>query len=80
MVTVYYVLLNDGGSGGVRFGCNDSLVGIHRSTARPAEPLPAAMQVLLDGTSAQEDGIYNSLRASALEFLAGSFDGTTVTV
>ena len=76
----YYVLLDDGGSGGVRFGCNDSLVGIRHSTAGPAEPLQAAMQALLDGSAAPSGGAYNSLSASALEFLAGSFDGTTVTV
>lgn len=45
-VTAYYVLLDDGGRNGVRFGCNDSLVGIAR--ARSAEgALPAAIGALL---------------------------------
>ena len=48
-VTVYYVLLDDGGSNGVRFGCNDSLVGMRvsnrcrrRSTHSWPGPLTAA--------------------------------------
>lgn len=79
MVTAYYVLLDDGGSGGVRFGCNDSLVGTRHAIPGAAEPLPTAMRALLDGSAAPADGLYNSLSASTLEFLAGSFDGTTVT-
>ncbi|WP_307079779.1 hypothetical protein [Arthrobacter pascens] len=78
-VTAYYVLLDDGGSGGVRFGCNDSLVGIRHSIAGAAEPLHTAMRALLDSAADPADGLYNSLSASTLEFLAGSFDGTTVT-
>lgn len=77
-VTAYYVLIDDGGANGVRFGCNDSLAGIRRPVQGPVEPLPAAMRALLDGTTA--DGLYNSLSASTLTFLSGSFDGTTVTV
>ena len=78
MVTAYYVLLDDGGASGVRFGCNDSLAGIRRSVAGSAEPLTAAMRALLDGSAV--DGLYNALSASTLTFLSGSFDGTTVTV
>ncbi|PTT69554.1 GerMN domain-containing protein [Arthrobacter sp. HMWF013] len=77
-VTAYYVLIDDGGASGVRFGCNDSLAGIRRTVQGPVEPLPSAMRALLDGTTA--DGLYNSLAASTLTFLSGSFDGTTVTV
>ena len=79
-VTAYYVLLDDGGSGGVRFGCNDSLVGVHLPAAGATEPLPAAMRALLDGSEPPVAGAYNSLSASTLQYLAGSFDGTTVTV
>jgi hypothetical protein len=79
-VTAYYVLLDDGGSSGVRFGCNDSLVGVMRSNAEPADPLPAAIGSLLDGSEPPIADVYNSLSGSALDFLAGSFDGTTVTV
>ena len=50
-VTAYYVLLDDGGSSGVRFGCNDSLVGVRRSNAESAEPLAAAIGALLDDLS-----------------------------
>lgn len=77
-VTAYYVLIDDGGARGVRFGCNDSLAGIRRSAEDAVEPLPAAMRALLDGSTA--DGLYNALSASTLTFLSGSFDGTTVTV
>lgn len=79
-VTAYYVLLDDGGSGGVRFGCNDSLVGVHLPAPGATEPLPAAMRALLDGSEPPVAGAYNSLSASTLQYLAGSFDGTTVTV
>ncbi|HEY9355460.1 MAG TPA: hypothetical protein VIQ52_04040 [Arthrobacter sp.] len=79
-VTAYYVLLDDGGSSGVRFGCNDSLVGVRRANADPADPLPAAIGALLDGSEPPIADVYNSLSGSALDFLSGSFDGTTVTV
>ncbi|MBT2533636.1 GerMN domain-containing protein [Arthrobacter sp. ISL-48] len=79
-VTAYYVLLDDGGSGGVRFGCNDSLVGVHLPAAGSTEPLRAAMGALLDGAEPPAGDAYNSLQASTLKFLSGSFDGTTVTV
>lgn len=78
-VTVYYVVLDDGGNSGVRFGCNDSLVGVRRPTAGSVEPLPAAMGALLDGSTVPA-GVYDSLSASTLRFLSGTFDGTTVTV
>jgi hypothetical protein len=79
-VTVYYVALDDGGSSGVRFGCNDSLVGLRRPATGAVEPLTAAMGALLDGAEAPAAGVYNSLAASTLQFLSGTFDGTTVTV
>lgn len=79
-VTSYYVLLDDGGSSGVRFGCNDSLVGVRRANATPADPLPAAIGALLDGSEPPIADVYNSLSGSTLDFLSGSFDGTTVTV
>ena len=78
-VTVYYVVLDDGGSSGVRFGCNDSLVGLRRPVTAAVEPLTAAMGALLDGAEAPSPGVYNSLSASTLKFLSGTFDGTTVT-
>ncbi len=79
-VTAYYVLLDDGGSSGVRFGCNDSLVGVRRSNAESAEPLAAAIGALLDGSEPPIADVYNSLSGSTLDFLSGTFDGTTVTV
>ncbi|HEU4666056.1 MAG TPA: hypothetical protein VFS79_00215 [Arthrobacter sp.] len=82
-VTAYYVLVDDGGRNGVRFGCNDSLVGIvHASSGE--EALPAAIRALLDppggALPAHEPEAYNALSRSRLKFLSGSFDGTTVTV
>ena len=76
-VTAYYVLLDDGGSNGVRFGCNDSLVGVARSSPGEKEPLAAAVGALLE---APAPGFYNALSNSDLKFLSGSFDGTTVTL
>lgn len=79
-VTAYYVLLDDGGASGVRFGCNDSLAGVRRSAPGSAEPLAGAVGALLDGSAVPAEGLYNSLSGSVLTFLSGTFDGTTVTV
>jgi hypothetical protein len=83
-VTAYYVLLDDGGRNGVRFGCNDSLVGISLANPAAGDALPAAVGALLDTSSnaaAEEDpDLYNAFAGSRLKFLSGSFDGTTVTV
>ncbi len=78
-VTAYYVLLDDGGASGVRFGCNDSLAEVPRSMPPSAEPLGAAMRALLDGSAEPAPGAYNALSESTLTFLSGTFDGTTVT-
>ncbi|MEV8084443.1 hypothetical protein [Pseudarthrobacter oxydans] len=84
-VTAYYVLLDDGGRNGVRFGCNDSLVGVPHETSVAGEALPAAVGALIHppGSAAAggpEADLYNALASSRLKFLSGSFDGTTVTV
>lgn len=79
-VTAYYVLLDDGGAKGVRFGCNDSLAAVRRPAAGPTDPLEAAMNTLLDGSAEPGPGLYNALSASTLNFLSGTFDGSTVTV
>jgi hypothetical protein len=84
-VTAYYVLLDDGGRNGVRFGCNDSLVGVAHTSSGPKDPLPAAVRTLLDvpdegATPTPSPEVYNALSGSDLKFLSGSFDGTTVTV
>lgn len=99
-VTAYYVLLDDGGTNGVRFGCNDSLVGVTRISLASEEALPAAVGDLLEPAPGQAPGgpepgrplpdgegtdealsnVYNALSDSQLNFLSGSFDGTTVTV
>jgi hypothetical protein len=99
-VTAYYVLLDDGGANGVRFGCNDSLVGVARISLASEDALPAAMGDLLEPAPSPAPGgpepreplpdveapdealsnVYNALSGSRLDFLSGSFDGTTVTV
>ncbi|QHK21045.1 hypothetical protein GU243_16510 [Pseudarthrobacter psychrotolerans] len=78
-MTAYYVLLDDGGAGGVRFGCNDSLAGVRRSMPGSTEPLASAMRALLDGSAKPAPGLYNALSGSTLTFLSGTFDGSTVT-
>ncbi len=84
-MTAYYVLLDDGGSNGVRFGCNDSLVGLSHTSSGGDDALATAVRALLDAKAAGEQPgpppeIYNALKSSDLKFLSGSFDGTTVTV
>lgn len=81
-VTAYFVMLDDGGSNGVRFGCNDSLVGLARTVPGNDGELPAAVRALLEAPAgvARPDDVYNALDGSDLTYLAGSFDGTTVTV
>jgi hypothetical protein len=81
--TAYFVLLDDGGSGGVRFGCNDSLVSVPLAAPLASEPLQSALQALLPGSSgggSAPDGLYNALASSSLSFVSGYFDGSTVVV
>ncbi|UUL76899.1 hypothetical protein NG819_04125 [Pseudarthrobacter sp. Fe7] len=78
-VTAYFVLVDDGGRHGVRFGCNDSLVGSAQPGGAGDARLKAAIRALLVD-SQQPRNAYNALGASRLRFLSGSFDGTTVTV
>ncbi|WP_457947110.1 GerMN domain-containing protein [Pseudarthrobacter sp. alpha12b] len=78
-VTAYFVLVDDGGRHGVRFGCNDSLVGSAQAGGAGDARLKAAVGALL-GDGRQPGNLYNALGASRLKFLSGSFDGTTVTV
>lgn len=76
---MYFVALDDGGSTGVRFGCNDSLVAVFHSPAAAAEPLRTSLTILLGGSVAPA-GLYNSLDSSDLEYVSAYFDGTTVVV
>ncbi|MGN7149737.1 GerMN domain-containing protein [Arthrobacter sp. SAFR-179] len=78
-VTSYFVMVDDGGRHGVRFGCNDSLVGSAPAGGAGDTRLKAAMGGLLDGEQ-QHGGLFNAVGGSRLKFLSGSFDGTTVTV
>lgn len=73
------MLLDDGGTGGVRFGCNDSLAGFRRTVPGSTEPLAAAMRALLDGSATPAPGLYNALSGSTLTFLSGTYDGSAVT-
>lgn len=76
---VYFVAVDDGGSSGVRFGCNDSLVAIYRAPAAGDEPLQTSFSILFSHTQGPA-GLYNSLADSTLSFVSGYFDGTTVVV
>lgn len=79
---VYYVALDDGGSQGMRFGCNDSLVAVRAPAAQPGEPLAIALAQLLspgDPTSVTS-ALYNALSASALDYVSGYLQGATVVV
>ncbi|MFF2346264.1 hypothetical protein [Pseudarthrobacter sp. NPDC058119] len=78
-VTAYFVLVDDGGRNGIRFGCNDSLVGFARPAAAGNARLGAAIGALL-GSGQQPGNSYNALSTSRLTFLSGNFDGTTATV
>lgn len=78
---VYYVALDDGGSSGVRFGCNDSLVAVRTADPSIPEPLQAAMsQLLSEGRTPTPAGLYSALDSSALQYVSGYFDGATVVV
>jgi hypothetical protein len=76
---VYFVALDDGGSTGVRFGCNDSLVAVSHAPVGAEEPLHAALGILLGGGQ-PPNGLYNSLHGSSLQYVSAYFDGTTVVV
>lgn len=76
---VYFVSLDDGGSTGVRFGCNDSLVAVFHSSPGTEDPLRTSLGILLGGGD-PPDGLYNSLDDSTLQYVSAYFDGTTVVV
>ena len=76
---VYFVSLGDGGTTGVRFGCNDSLVAVFHSPAAAEEPLRSSLDILLGGGD-PPDGLYNALENSDLDYVSAYFDGTTVVV
>ena len=78
-VTAYFVMVDDGGRHGVRFGCNDSLVGSAQPGGSGDARLKAAIGALLGGGRLPVNA-YNALGSSRLTFLSGSFDGTTVRV
>ncbi|MFF1831594.1 hypothetical protein [Paenarthrobacter sp. NPDC058040] len=78
---VYYVAINDGGSRGVRFGCNDSLVAV-RGAASSGDALTVALGRLLGAGMPldNEAALYDSLAASSLHFVSGYVSGSTVVV
>ncbi|MCD4852892.1 GerMN domain-containing protein [Arthrobacter sp. AK01] len=78
---VYYVAIDDGGSRGVRFGCNDSLVPV-RGVAVPGDPLTVALGRLLEaGMPVDSDAaLYDALAGSSLRYLSGYMSGATVVV
>jgi hypothetical protein len=79
--TVYFVAIGDGGSRGVRFGCDDSLVGVHITAPPGSDPLAVAMgQLLAPDGAASRAGLYNALSGSALRYISGYLDGTTAVV
>lgn len=75
---VYFVAVDDGGTTGVRFGCNDSLVAVYHPASPQEEPLQASLRTLLGDDSPA--GLYNALEDSTLEYVSAYFDGTTVVV
>ena len=79
---VYYVALDDGGSQGIRFGCNDSLVAVRATAAQPGEPLAIALAQLLspDDPTSVTSALYNALSGSALDYVSGYLQGATVVV
>ncbi|WAH95337.1 GerMN domain-containing protein [Arthrobacter sp. MMS18-M83] len=78
---VYFVAIGDGGSRGVRFGCDDSLVAVRFSAPAGGDPLAAAMgQLLAPDDTATRAGLYNALSGSALRYVSGYLDGSTAVV
>ena len=79
---VYYVALDDGGSQGIRFGCNDSLVAVRATTAQSGEPLAIALAQLLSPgePTPVTSALYNALSGSALDYVSGYLQGATVVV
>ena len=76
---VYFVSVDDGGTTGVRFGCNDSLVAVYHPAPPQDEPLQTSLRTLLGEDSPA--GLYNALEDSTLQYVSACyFDGTTVVV
>lgn len=65
---IFFVALDDGGTAGLKFGCNDSAVAVTTTFEKTQAPLTAALKNLL-GYEKQyygESGLYNSLYGSKL--------------
>ncbi|MCZ9882036.1 GerMN domain-containing protein [Arthrobacter sp. B2a2-09] len=78
---VYFVAIGDGGSRGVRFGCDDSLVAVQITAPPGSDQLAVAMgQLLAPDDTASRAGLYNALSGSALRYVSGYLDGTTAVV
>ncbi|MHC6222757.1 GerMN domain-containing protein [Arthrobacter sp. MMS24-S77] len=78
---VYFVAIGDGGSRGVRFGCDDSLVAVQFSAPAGGDPLAVAMgELLAPDDTATQAGLYNALSGSALRYVSGYLDGSTAVV
>ncbi|MDQ0030009.1 GerMN domain-containing protein [Arthrobacter bambusae] len=79
--TVYFVAMGDGGSRGVRFGCDDSLVPVQITAPSGSDPLATAMgRLLASDDTASRAGLYNAISGSALRYVSGYLDGTTAVV
>lgn len=78
---MYFVAIGDGGSRGVRFGCDDSLVAVQLTRPTGSDPLATAMgQLLAPVDTATGAGLYNALSGSALRYVSGYLDGSTAVV
>jgi hypothetical protein len=66
---IYLIALHDGGVGGTRIGCGDSLVPVEVELSAPAPALRAALEALLsiDTPYDPRSGYYTALHSSPLE-------------
>ncbi|WP_082590606.1 GerMN domain-containing protein [Agromyces sp. Soil535] len=82
-LTLYYVVLGDGGASGEPLGCGDSLVAFETEPVSTDDPLRAGMERLLADPERElgASGLYSAIPGGTLEYLSGGVDGTgTVTV
>ena len=82
-LTVYYVVLGDGGASGEMIGCGDSLVAFRTDPVATDDVLRASMERLLADPQRELGGtppLYSAIPGGTLSYIGGEVEGSTVTV
>ncbi|WP_245827817.1 hypothetical protein [Sinomonas mesophila] len=81
-LTIFYIAMDDDGASGPRIGCGDSVVATFTAPERFRDQVGPTLRRLFADHRALvgQSGLYNALYQSELKYVAGSYDGSTITV